>query len=303
MDGSRATQMSRSMRTSSAAAWRDRLVAPAFVLLWCSGYPAGKLAIQHGGPFTVLLLRFAAAAAIFGTLAVAARVAWPSRRELLHSAVIGFLSLACSFGAVYTGLRLGVSTGISALFIGSMPLTTALFATLLGDRLSPRQWAGLALGFIGVVLVLEGRFGGGASALAYFVSFLGLLTLTAGTLYQKRYSSSIDVRIGLAVQHVVAAIAMLPIAAFAEHFGSDWSGAYLGSVGWLVLVNSVGGFALFFLLLRRGAATDVAALFYLMPPITAVMGFVVLGEHLSLPMLPGFALAAAGVWLGTRRAS
>jgi drug/metabolite transporter (DMT)-like permease len=111
-----------------------------------------------------------------------------------------------------------------------------------------------------------------------------------------------DLRVGLAVQHFVALIVMLPLAAFVEHFATDWSGTYVAALAWLVLVNAVGGFALFFLLLRRGAATAVAALFYLMPPITAVMSYFVLGERLTLPMLPGFALVVVGIWLGTRTA-
>lgn len=277
-------------------------MAAAFLLLWCSGYPAGKLAVLHGGPFTVLFLRFAAAAAIFAALALAARVAWPGRRALAHSAVVGVLSLALSFGGVYEGLRLGVSTGVSALFIGAVPLATALFASFAGQRLGRWQWGGLALGFVGVLMVLGGRLDTtGGSAAGYFASLLGLLGLSLGTLYQKRHSSTIDLRVGLAVQHAVAAVAMLPLALLVERFQSDWSPTYLGAVGWIALVNSVGGFALLFALIRRGAATDVAALFYLVPPITAVMGYAVLGERLALPMLPGFALVAFGIWLGTRR--
>jgi drug/metabolite transporter (DMT)-like permease len=282
---------------------RGQLAAVAFVLLWCSGYPAGKIAIQHGAPFTILLLRFTFAAAIFGGLAFFARATWPGSRALAHSAVVGLLSLALSFGGIYEGLHLGVSTGVSALFIGAMPLATALFGLVFGERLGPRQWLGLALGFIGVVLVLQGRLDGGhASGYGYVASLIGLLGLSLGTLYQKRHSTQLDLRIGLCAQHAVAALAVLPLAALLEHFRMDGSNAYVGALSWIVLVNSVGGFALLFALLRRGAATEVAALFYMMPPITALMGFLILDEHLSLPMLPGFVLVAVGVWLGTRRA-
>ncbi|MBO9664863.1 DMT family transporter [Dokdonella sp.] len=274
----------------------------AFLLLWCSGYPAGKLAVLHGGPFTLLFLRFLAAAAIFAALAAFARAAWPGWRALAHSAVVGLLSLALSFGGVYEGLRLGVSTGVSALFIGAVPLATALFASFAGERLGRWQWGGLGLGFVGVLLVLEGRIEAhGASTAGYFACLLGLIGLSLGTLYQKRHSATIDLRIGLAAQHVVAALAMLPLALWVEHFQSDWSPTYVGALAWIVLVNAVGGFALLFALIRRGAATDVAALFYLVPPITAVMGYFVLGERLALSMLPGFALVAFGIWLGTRR--
>lgn len=291
-------------RTMPASRMRDRAAAGAFVVLWCSGYPAAKLAVLHAGPFTVLLLRFVAAAAIFALLALAARVARPSRSEIAHSAVVGLLSLAVAFGGVYTGLRLGVSTGITALLIGAMPLTTGLFASLLGERLGARQWIGLALGFAGVVLVLEGRIGGGsAHTLGYLASIAGLLGLTFGTLYQKRHATTIDMRVGLAVQHLVAAVAMLPVAAFVEHFAADRTLVLAGSLAWIVLVNAVGGFALLFALLRRGGASEVAALFYLMPPVTAVMGYFMFGERLTLPMIPGFVLVAFGVWLGTRRAA
>jgi drug/metabolite transporter (DMT)-like permease len=300
MEGTQPTPAS-AVTEIAAHRWHDRLIAGAFVVLWCSGYPAGKIAIQHGGPFTLLVWRFGLAAAIFGLLAIAGRAERPARACVMHSIVVGVLSLAISFGGVYTGLKLGVSSGVSALIIGAMPLSTALCATVVGERLAWRQWVGLVLGFVGVALVLDGRLGSGAGTLGgYAAAVFGLFSLSIGTLYQKRHSVAMDLRVGLAVQHLAALVVMLPLAAFVEHFAADWSPAYSGALVWLVLVNAVGGFALFFLLLRRGAATDVAALFYLMPPITAVMSFFVLGERLTLPMVPGFALVVAGIWLGTR---
>lgn len=285
-----------------AATWGARATAAVFVLAWCSGYPAAKLAVQHGGPFTLLLLRFALAAAAFGLLAVAARAGWPDWRAFRHSAVVGLLSLALSFAGVYGGMHYGVSAGISALFIGAMPLATALFASLTGERLGRRQWVGLGLGFLGVLFVLEGRFGGpGGGARGYLCSLVGLVALSLGTLYQKRHATTIDLRVGLAAQHAVAAVAILPLAWWGEHFRTDGSAAWVGAVAWIVLVNAVGGFALLFALIRRGAATQVAALFYLVPPVTAVMGYLALGERLTPMMLPGFALVALGIWLGTRR--
>jgi drug/metabolite transporter (DMT)-like permease len=306
MESSRMTITAPADDTRKALA--GRISAGVFVVLWCSGYPAGKLAVQHGAPFTVLFLRFVSAAAIFAILALLARASWPDWRVLGRSAVVGLLSLALSFGGIYEGLRLGVSTGVSALFIGAMPLATALFGLAFGERLSRRQWLGFALGFIGVVLVLEGRIGGSTEhaadanlGLGYLASLVGLIGLSLGTLYQKRYSSTVDLRVGLATQHVAAALALLPPVVFVDHFRADWSSTYVGALSWLIVVNSVGGFALLFALLRRGAATKVAALFYLMPPITALMGFVVLDEHISLAMLPGFVLVALGVWLGTQQ--
>jgi drug/metabolite transporter (DMT)-like permease len=294
----------RTDRSTVLPPWlQGRLMAGAFVLLWCTGYPAGKIAVQPGAPFTVLLLRFVFATAIFGALAVIARVPRPRWRALGHSAVVGLLSLALSFGGVYEGLRLGVSTGVTALFIGAMPLATGVLGLAFGERLGLWQWVGFVLGFAGVALVLEGRLDGGhANAYGYLASFIGLIGLSLGTLYQKRHSSQIDLRFGLAAQHAAAAAAVLPLAGLIEHFRMDDSPTYIGAVAWIVLVNAGGGFALLFALLRRGAATQVAALFYLVPPVTALLGFFILGERLSLPMLPGFVLVVLGVWLGTHRA-
>jgi drug/metabolite transporter (DMT)-like permease len=144
MEGTQATSAPAATGTASHR-WEDRLIAGAFILLWCSGYPAGKIAVQHGGPFTLLAWRFALAAAIFGLLALAGRAARPARACVVHSVVVGVLSLAISFGGVYTGLKLGVSSGIAALIVGAMPLSTALCATVVGERLTWRQWVGLAV--------------------------------------------------------------------------------------------------------------------------------------------------------------
>ncbi|MEO5625189.1 MAG: EamA family transporter, partial [Dokdonella sp.] len=214
-----------------------RVMAAIFVVLWCTGYPAGKFAVLHGAPFTILLLRFVFAALMFAALAWIARAAWPGWHALGHSAVVGLLSLAISFGGVYEGLHLGVSAGVSALFIGAMPLATALLGVAIGERMRALQWLGLVLGFAGVVLVLQGRFNGShASAWGYVAGVVGLLGLSVGTLYQKRHLTTIDLRIGLAAQHAAAALAVLPIGAFVEHFRADGSATYVAAVAWLVVV-------------------------------------------------------------------
>jgi len=142
-----------------------------------------------------------------------------------------------------------------------------------------------------------------AAAAGYVASALGLVGLSLGTLVQRRHAIAVDLRAGLAIQHAVAALAMLPLAAFVEHFHTGSGLAYVGALAWIIVVNALGGFALLFALLRRGAATAVAALFYLIPPVTAAMGWLVLDERLSPSMLPGFVLVALGVWLGTRAAA
>ena len=271
-----------------------------FVLVWSSGYVAGKIALTHGAAFTLLVLRFAGAALIFALLAFAARASWPSLRQSGHSVVVGLLSLALQFGGIYLGVQLGAEVGVAALLVGSMPLLTAALAPLIGERVTARAWLGLALGLGGVVLVLADRIGfGGAGPGAYGLLLLGLVGISIGTLYQKRFATAIDMRVGLTIQHAAAALVLLPCA-FAENFRQDATLAYFGSLGWLIAVNSVGGFALLFVLLRRGQASRVAQLFFLIPPVTAVLGLLFLGENFSVLKLLGFALAALGVYLGTR---
>jgi drug/metabolite transporter (DMT)-like permease len=167
------------------------------------------------------------------------------------------------------------------------------------ERLGLPQWCGLLLGFAGVLLVVADRVDGVTPLRAWFALSVGLGGISLGTLYQKRYSSKVDLRLGLAIQNGAATFALLPLAP-AEGFRHEASMAFYEPLAWTVLVNSVGGFALLFLLIRRDAATGVAALFFLMPAVTAVLGQLLLGEHLTLLKISGFVLATVGVWLATR---
>jgi len=274
-----------------------------FVLIWSSGYVAGKIALEHAGAFSLLEVRFAGAALAFALLTAAARPAWPGWRPVLHSAVVGLLSLALQFGGIYVGVQRGAEVGVAALAVGAMPLITAALAPWFGERVGARQWLGLMLGLSGVVLVLVDRLTfGGADFLAYALLLLGLVAISVGTLYQKRYASGIDLRLGLGVQHAIAALALLPFA-WAEGFRLDGSAALRWSLVWIVANNSLAASALLFVLLRRGAANAVAQVFFLIPPITAVFGLVLFGEQFTLLKLAGFAIAATGVYLGTRRST
>ncbi|NDK38251.1 EamA/RhaT family transporter [Pseudoxanthomonas gei] len=270
-----------------------------FVMVWCTGYIAGRMMLDHAAPFTALVWRFAGAAMVFAVLALAVR-ARASRRDVLHSAVAGVLMLSMQFGGVYLAMAWGASAGVAALVIGAMPLLVALLAFFAGtERPHRAQWCGLLLGFAGVVLVVVDRVDGATSARAWIGLLVGLLGISLGTLYQKRYSSKIDLRIGLAVQNLSATLVLLPLA-LAEGFRFESAAGFYQPLAWTVLVNSVGGFALLFVLVRRDAATAVASLFFLMPPVTALFGHWLLGEHLTVLKGAGFVLAAAGVWLATR---
>lgn len=283
----------------------SRAIGCAFVLLWCTGYPTGKIALDHCAPFTLLTLRFGGAGLVYALLAALSGVIWPRGREALHSAVVGALSLALQFGGVYLAIALGVNVGIVALVIGTMPILTALLGRLAGDAIRPLQWLGFVFGFAGVALVVGDRIGSGSESAglgAYVALLCGLLGISIGTLYQKRFGSAVDLRGGLTIQHLVATVLLLPLA-WHEGFRFDGSPAFIESLSWLIAINSLAGFALFFVLLRRGAASEVAALFFLMPPVTALLDFFVLGEAFTVFKAIGFVLAALGVYLGTHTRS
>jgi drug/metabolite transporter (DMT)-like permease len=275
-------------------------LSAAFVLLWSTGYIAGKIALEHASTFNLLVVRFAGATFAFVVLAIIARAAWPGWLAVAHSAVVGVLSLAVSFGGVYLGVQWGAEVGVAALVIGAMPLLTAAISPWFGERVNARQWFGLALGLAGVLLVLADRLHFGAAPVsAYALLFVGLVGMSLGTLYQKRHASAIDARVGLSVQHAAAALVVLPLALH-EGLHCDGSPVLTASIAWLIMVNSVGGFGVLFVLLRRGAANRVAQLFFLIPPVTAVMSYIALGEQFTAIKLLGFVVAAGGVYIGTR---
>jgi drug/metabolite transporter (DMT)-like permease len=289
----------------SASPWIARLPAgvlgAAFVLLWSTGYPAARIALDHAAPFTVLVVRFGCAGLIYTALALFSGAPWPRGRAALHSAVVGLLQLTLQFGALYLAAARGVNVGLIALVIGTMPIVTALVGLTLGEAVRPLQWLGFAFGFAGVALAVGEGIGPGhgAGAAAYVAVVVGLLALSAGTLYQKRFGSDVDLRAGLALQHLAGAVTLLPLAA-SEGWAFDASPSLFASLGWMIAVNSLSAFALFFVLLRRGAVNRVAALFFLMPPVTALIDYLVLGDRLTLLKVAGIAAAAFGVYLATR---
>jgi drug/metabolite transporter (DMT)-like permease len=275
-----------------------------FVVLWSSAWIAGKLGLPYAGPFTLLLIRFSVAGAVLLAAALASGAPWPDKlADYGHLAVAGTLIQGLALGCAYLGLQLGVSAGISGLVNGLAPLLTALGAVpFLGERIGRKQWLGLSAGLIGVALVVVDRVSlGGANWEGYAVTFAALAALACGTLYQKKYCSGMDLRTGGFIQVAVAgAVVFLPALRF-EGLEVEWSWTLILASSWLSLANSIGAFTLLYMLLRKGEASRVSALFYLVPPITAVMGFIAFHETLTPAALAGFAITVGGVYLGTRQ--
>lgn len=274
-----------------------------FIAMWSSGYVVGRLAVPYAGPFTLLALRFGVAAIVLLLVALAARAPWPaSARQLGHLVIVGLLIQALQFSGLYTALKLGVPAGESALIVGTMPVFTLLGAGLfLGEQVGRKQWLGMAAGTVGVALVVWHKLGAGSAGLgAYAAAVVALAGITLGTLYQKKFCAGMDLRTGGCVQLTVATLVALPLALVVEDFDVQWTPTLLFASSWLSLVNSIGATSLLFLLVRKGEAGKVASLFYLIPGMTALMAYAVLGETLSPLSLAGFAASAGAVWLCTR---
>lgn len=278
-----------------------------FVVLWSTGFIGAKFGLPYAEPFTFLALRFALVIALLAGVAALTRAPWPKDRRLLgHLAVSGILVHAVYLGGVFAAIHRGLPSGLTALIVGLQPLVTALAAgRLLGETVTGRQWLGLALGLFGVALVLSTRLSGirldgfGWDGIAFALA--ALMGITAGTLYQKRHCTGMDLRTGAVVQYVGAAVVMLPAALAVETMRIDWSGEFVFALGWLVVVLSVGAISLLMTLIRMGEAARVASLFYLVPPVTAVMAWALFGETLGMAGLTGLGLAAVGVALVVRR--
>jgi drug/metabolite transporter (DMT)-like permease len=220
----------------------------------------------------------------------------------LHVAVVGILVDAGYLGGVFVAISRGVPAGLSALIVGAQPLLTALMVmNLAGERIDRGQWLGLVLGFAGVGLVMADRVGlGGADAPGIGLCVMAVVAMAIGSVYQKRYCVAVDLRSGAVVQYVAAALPMLALAPLMETMAIQWTPKFLLVMAWLVLVLSIGAVSLLYVLIRRGAATDVASLFYLVPPTTALMGYLLFGETLSATTILGMVLAAVGVALVNR---
>ena len=269
-----------------------------FVLLWSTGFIGARLGLPHAEPLTFLALRFAVVGVLLGSLCIAVRAPWPrSAREYGHLAVAGLLLQAGYLGGVFSAIHLGLSAGAAALIVGLQPVATALLAgPVLGERISRVQWLGFALGLTGVVLVLgPGANASGASPASLAFAGVALVSITAGTVYQKRFAAGMDLRAGSLVQFAAAAALLVPLAFATETMQVAWTGEFVFALLWLSVVLSLGAITLLNVLIRRGAASSVASLFYLTPGTTALIAWAVFGDTLATSGIAGLVLAAVGV--------
>jgi drug/metabolite transporter (DMT)-like permease len=274
-----------------------------FVLLWSTGFVGTKYVINNADPLTYLAIRMAIVVGLMAVIVAIARPKWPNGIEIGHSVVAGILVHGFYLGGTAVAISLSIPAGLSALIPGLQPILTSTIANRwLGERVTPLQWSGLLIGLAGVGLILHDRPVTGQAGWGWLASGVSLISITLGTLYQRRYCNKIDWRTGNLVQYV-AVTAFFTVAAFLfEDRVVRWTAEFVLALAWLAVALSIGSIGLLYWLIRHQAATSVASLFYLVPAVTSVMAYVLFDERLDAVAIAGMVVCAAAVFLVKRRA-
>ena len=280
-----------------------RFIPASFVVLWATGFIGARYAMPWAEPFTFLAARFVIAALLLAGLMLVLGSKRATRAEALHATVAGILMHGVYLGAVFWAIHRGMPAGLSALIVGLQPLITAVLAgKFLGEAILPRHWAGLAVGLIGVVIVLWpklGALGGGVTPETLVASLVSVLGMSAGTIWQKRYASGGDLVAATMWQYIGGGALMILASLAFETHTVVINGELIFAMAWLVLVLSIGAIFLLMVMIRDGEMSKVASLFYLVPAVTAVIAWALFGEQLSLVQIVGMAIATLGVGLAT----
>lgn len=289
------------MSDSQNQAWL-RAMPVVFVLIWSTGFIVARYGMPNSPPFTFLLFRYAFSILCFVPWVMWARVRWPEgRAQWGHLAVTGVLMHAGYLGGVWAAVKVGMGSGLSALIVGLQPVLTAIWLSSRGGHVTRRQWQGLALGFLGLAMVVSRKLEGGIEVTPWSLTMalMALVSITTGTLYQKRFVQPCDVRSANAVQLIAAFVVTLPIACL-ETESVQWNAQMMGAMAWSVVGLTLGGSSLLYVLIQRGAAATVTSLMYLVPPTTAVIAWFLFDEAITVVTLAGIAVTAVGVSLVVR---
>ena len=272
-----------------------------FVVLWASAFITSKVIVHDATPFASLGFRFALVALGFLIFAFFMRD-WvkPRLLDILEAGGTGVLFHGCYLGGVFFAISKGMPAGMAALLVSLQPvLTGALAGPILGEQVTWRQWLGIALGFGGAAMVLGLDIGTGFPLIAFLSAITGLLAVTAGTLWQKKLSGKLPLSVSNFYQALAACIFHLAVMALFETPVIHFTPNFIYAMGWQILAVSFGAFTILMYLIKAGSASQTATLFFLVPPVSAVMGFVFLDEALSISDIIGLMVASIGVYIAT----
>ena len=284
--------------------WAERLAPVAFVLVWSTGFIGSKYTVPYAPPFSLLTIRLSLAAVALAILSLVFRSTWPRTRDAYtRSALIGVLLHGGYLGAVFVSIEMGLPVAVAALIVCLQPVSVAALShPMLGTPLTRRQWTGIVLGLTGVLVVLAPGLAAGAGADGYertavLVGVVALVCSTVATLLQKKHGHGIPMLPGTAVQYAAAAVVLGVMALAFDRRPVLWTPQFIGALAWMVVALSIGAVLLMFWLLRRGTAAGFSSLYYLVPPVTLVMGYLLFGQTLPPVALVGFAISSLGVLL------
>ncbi len=282
-----------------------KLVPIAFVLLWSTGFIGAKYSMPYAEPFTLLGIRMAVATAFLMLMTVLIKTRWPSYKGALHSVVVGLLVHAVYLGGVFAAIKQGLPAGLTALIVGLQPILTAILAWLWwSEQLTFRQITGLILGLFGVTLVLmfrqTGQFNLELTANGLVFTLLAVFGISVGTLYQKKYCGDVNLIAGTFYQYLGTTAAMAMLAFAFETRVVEWTLTLILALAWLIIVLSIAAVLLLMLMIREGKATTVAVYFYLTPPLTTLLSWILFDERPGIVALIGIGVASAGVYLARR---
>ena len=287
--------------------WIHRLapwIAPIFVFLWSTGFIIARYSMPYAEPMTVIFIRFGSVVLCMLPVVLIWRAPWPSCSQIIHIAIAGALLQAGYVGGVWAAVKEGMSAGLTALIVGLQPILTAWFAAWIAEKVTPKQWLGLILGLLGVGLVVWAKLSlTGMSHLSLVFIVVALLSITMGTLYQKKYCAQFDLRTGSVIQFAASAIICLPLMFLFETREIIWAPELILSLIWAVLALSIGAISLLFVMIRNGEATRVTSLMYLTPPTTAIMAWLLFDEPITWTIILGIAITMSAVILVNRTTS
>jgi drug/metabolite transporter (DMT)-like permease len=287
----------------------DRIAPALFVLLWSTGWIVAKYASPHADPLTFLSIRFLLAAFLLAVITTLSRAIWPSTRAGWgHAILSGVLLHGLYLGGVWWAISQGVPSSVSGLIAALQPLLTAVAAPfIIGERLTPSQKLGVLLGFAGLAVAIAPRLLALDPAMLHIalvplvINVFAMASVTAGTIYQKRYLQEGDLRAIASLQYVGGFLVVAPLALLIEPLRIDWTLEFFLAMGWSVLGLSLVSIMLLLYLIRRGQVSRAASLTYLVPPAVAIESWIMFGEELTAPMIIGTVIVVIGVWLTNRK--
>lgn len=276
-----------------------------FVILWASGFVGARFGLQYAEPATLLSIRMAFNVLLFLVIVICLRHPMPTGKSFWHSCVVGILIHGFYLGGTFFAINLGMPAGLSSLLVGIQPILTAVLLVLFAsEEFKPSQWFGLILGFVGITIVLMGKMEWQSDLhknLAICMSFASLLGITIGTLYQKKYCQHVDMVSGATVQYMAALAVFLPIAVQFETMQVQWTKELVFTLLWMVVVLSCVAILLLLYMVKNGAASSIATVFYLVPPTTALQAWLAFDEAFDWMGIIGLVFAATAVYLVVKK--